>query len=50
MLSMQPDDVPATFADVSALQRWVGFAPSVNISDGIGRFVALVPQLLQGLR
>lgn len=40
MLPMQPGDVPATFADVSALKEWVGFAPSVDIGDGIGRFVA----------
>ncbi|MFZ5736996.1 NAD-dependent epimerase [Rhodopseudomonas palustris] len=40
MLPMQPGDVPATFADVEALVRDVGFRPSTPIEDGIGAFVA----------
>ena len=40
MLPMQAGDVPATYADVSALREWVGFAPSVNIADGVERFVS----------
>jgi len=40
MLPMQDGDVPATFAEMSALQEWVGFAPSVKIDEGIERFTA----------
>lgn len=38
-LPMQPGDVPATFADVSALQQDVGFHPDTPIEVGIGKFV-----------
>jgi UDP-glucuronate 4-epimerase len=40
MLPKQPGDVEETWADVSALQRDVGFAPSTSIVEGIARFVA----------
>jgi UDP-glucuronate 4-epimerase len=39
LLPMQPGDVPATFADVEALQKAVGFAPNTSIEDGIARIV-----------
>lgn len=39
LLPLQPGDVPDTFADVSALQRDVGYAPSTPIQTGIARFV-----------
>jgi UDP-glucuronate 4-epimerase len=39
MLSMQPGDVPATFADIEALQRDVGFRPSTPIETGVQKFV-----------
>ena len=39
-LPMQPGDVPATTADVSALTAAVGFAPSTPIKTGSARFVA----------
>jgi UDP-glucuronate 4-epimerase len=39
LLPMQDGDVPATYADVDALDRWVGFTPRTSIRDGIGRFV-----------
>ena len=39
MLPLQDGDVPATYADVSALDDWVGFAPGTGIRTGIGRFV-----------
>ena len=39
-LPMQPGDVPASFADVSDLERVTGFKPSTAIEDGIGRFIA----------
>jgi len=40
LLPMQPGDVPDTWADVSALRRDVGYAPSTSIEDGVTRFVA----------
>lgn len=39
LLPMQDGDVPATHADVDALDRWVGFTPCVPVDVGIGRFV-----------
>jgi UDP-glucuronate 4-epimerase len=39
MLPMQPGDVEATYADVTDLERDVGFRPSTPIEDGIARFV-----------
>jgi UDP-glucuronate 4-epimerase len=36
---MQPGDVPATFADVSELERWVDFRPATSIAEGVTRFV-----------
>jgi UDP-glucuronate 4-epimerase len=39
-LEMQPGDVPATYADVEALARDTGFAPSTPIEEGLRRFVA----------
>jgi UDP-glucuronate 4-epimerase len=40
LLPMQDGDVPATYADVEALDRWVGFTPRTSIQEGISRFVA----------
>ena len=37
---MQPGDVPATAADVDALDGWVGFRPDTPIDVGVGRFIA----------
>lgn len=39
LMPIQPGDVPATYADVSDLQRDVGFAPATPLETGIGRFV-----------
>ena len=36
---MQPGDVVATYADVSALREWTGVSPKTPLADGIGRFV-----------
>ncbi|MFN4284079.1 MAG: NAD-dependent epimerase/dehydratase family protein [Alphaproteobacteria bacterium] len=36
---MQPGDVKETYADVSAIQRDLGFAPATRIETGIPRFV-----------
>ena len=38
-LPMQPGDVPSTMADVSELERAVGFRPSTTIREGVSRFV-----------
>ena len=35
---MQPGDVPATAADTSALEAWVGFRPTTAIETGVERF------------
>ena len=40
LLPLQDGDVPATYADVDALQEWVGFAPATDIRTGVARFVA----------
>ena len=39
MLPMQPGDVKATYADVSALVEAVGYRPHVSLEEGMGRFV-----------
>jgi UDP-glucuronate 4-epimerase len=39
LLPMQPGDVPATFADIGAIRRDLGFAPSTPIEVGIPAFV-----------
>ncbi len=36
---MQEGDVPATFADVSALAEWTGFSPGTAVASGVDRFV-----------
>lgn len=38
MLPMQPGDVPATHADVSALHEYVGYEPKVDIHQGVEKF------------
>lgn len=39
LLPLQEGDVPATYADISAIQRDTGFAPTTPIDVGIPRFV-----------
>ncbi|MGQ0699177.1 MAG: NAD-dependent epimerase [Panacagrimonas sp.] len=39
LLPMQPGDVPATFADVEALERDAGFSPKTSLDVGLERFV-----------
>ena len=39
LLPMQPGDVPATYADTSALSRWIDFSPNTPLDEGIARFV-----------
>ena len=38
MLAMQPGDVLATAADISAIQQWSGFQPNIGIQDGVTKF------------
>ncbi|HKT84798.1 MAG TPA: SDR family NAD(P)-dependent oxidoreductase [Novosphingobium sp.] len=39
LLPMQPGDVPATYADITALTRDTGYVPSTPIEIGVPRFV-----------
>lgn len=39
LLPMQPGDVPATYADISALEQCTGFRPSTPLQTGIQKFV-----------
>jgi UDP-glucuronate 4-epimerase len=39
LMPIQDGDVPATFADIDAIQRDLGFAPATTIAEGIPRFV-----------
>lgn len=43
-LPMQPGDVPATFADTSALEKRINFKPTTTIQEGINAFVAWYKQ------
>ena len=40
LLPMQPGDVPETCADVSELERQVGYRPDTPVDVGVARFVA----------
>ncbi|RYD21459.1 MAG: NAD-dependent epimerase/dehydratase family protein, partial [Lysobacteraceae bacterium] len=40
LLPMQPGDVRDTFADISAIQRDLGYEPRTTIAEGVPRFVA----------
>jgi len=37
-MPMQPGDVPATSADTSELEKWVGFHPDTPVIDGVKKF------------
>lgn len=39
LLPMQPGDVPATFADVTAMERDFGWRPTTDLRTGLTRFV-----------
>jgi UDP-glucuronate 4-epimerase len=39
LLPIQPGDVPATWADAGLLERLTGYRPSVDVQDGVARFV-----------
>ena len=38
-LPLQPGDVPNTFADVSDLEKEIGYKPSISVFDGVKNFV-----------
>jgi UDP-glucuronate 4-epimerase len=40
LLPLQDGDVPATYADTSLLNDWVGFVPATPVQDGVSNFVA----------
>ena len=40
LLEMQPGDVRDTYADISAIQRDLGFSPTTSIDEGVPRFVS----------
>ncbi|MEA3009034.1 MAG: UDP-glucuronate 4-epimerase [Sphingomonadales bacterium] len=39
LMPMQPGDVRDTYADISAIERDLGFAPTTSIVEGVPRFV-----------
>ncbi len=39
LLPLQPGDVPATWADTSALERDLGYRPSTPIEEGVAKFI-----------
>lgn len=38
LVSMQPGDVPVTYADATALERDYGFTPKITLREGLRRF------------
>lgn len=39
LMPMQPGDVYATYADITPLQKLIGFAPKTRLKDGLAEFV-----------
>ncbi len=39
-LPIQPGDVPATSADTTSLEEWIGFKPNTSVKEGVTRFIA----------
>ena len=39
MMDIQPGDVPATHADTTALQEYIGFRPETSVEKGVKEFV-----------
>ena len=39
MLPMQPGDVHKTYADITAISRDLGYAPTTSIEEGVPGFV-----------
>ena len=44
MMDIQPGDVPATHADTTSLQEYIGFKPSTSVEDGVEQFVSWYKQ------
>jgi len=40
MRPMQPGDVTATYADITKLNALTGYAPRIDLAEGLPRFVA----------
>lgn len=38
-LPLQDGDIPETYADTQALDQWVGYVPTTEIKQGIGKYV-----------
>ena len=38
LTSMQPGDVPTTYADATALERDFGFTPKITLREGLRKF------------
>lgn len=38
LVSMQPGDVPVTYADTEALQRDYGYCPTTTLREGLRKF------------
>ena len=47
LVSMQPGDVPVTYADTSALERDFGFRPSTSLRDGLRKFAQWYKEFYQ---
>ncbi len=39
MMDMQPGDVPATHADTSLLENYIGFKPNTTVQEGVSHFI-----------
>ena len=39
MMDIQPGDVPATHADTSSLEEYIGFRPNTSTKEGVRQFV-----------
>ena len=39
MMDIQPGDVPATHADTTALENYIGFKPKTTVQDGVAAFI-----------
>ena len=50
MWPMQPGDVTETCADVSALERAIGFRPKTSLGEGVRSVRCLVPCLSRPLK
>ncbi len=47
LLPLQPGDVPATYADSSALEKAVGYKPATPVKEGVANFVAWYREFYQ---